>query len=257
MEHSIWDLALFFFLYSIIGWVLEVVYCAAGTGKYHNRGMLAGTYCPIYGFGALLLITFLEQFKGNDLAIFIGSMALCSSLELVGGYLLEKLFRTRWWDYSDHPFNIGGYICLKMSLLWGVAGLVMMKSVHPILSDFVGWLSPFAVVLAAVVIGIIMLSDTIYTVAGILKLNREFVVLEKMHADLLTVSTDVSNDLSKKAIEADHQFQDLKKKADERYKMRIHQLGRSQQRLLKAFPRLKPKGHENILKRIKEELDLK
>ena len=110
-----------FFIYSFLGWCTEVSYAALVTGKFVNRGFLNGPVCPVYGFGVVIVLSILVPLKGNLLVLFIGSVVLTSLLEWLTGFLLEKIFHQRWWDYSDQPFNIGGYICLRFSIAWGFA----------------------------------------------------------------------------------------------------------------------------------------
>ena len=120
----------YFLIYSCIGWCLEVIYAAATTGQLVNRGFLNGPVCPIYGFGMILVLFLLTPLQGSILLLYIGGVILPSALELVGGWLLYKVYHTRWWDYSDFPFNIGGYICLEFCLLWGVGTLVVLYAVY-------------------------------------------------------------------------------------------------------------------------------
>ena len=110
-----------FFLYAFLGWCTEVSYAALRTGKFVNRGFLNGPVCPIYGCGVVVVLAGLEPLKGNFVLLFLGSVVLTSALEWATGFVLEKLFRQRWRDYSDKPFNLGGYICLEFSVMWGFA----------------------------------------------------------------------------------------------------------------------------------------
>ena len=121
---SLYQTLAYFLIYSCLGWCLEVVYAAVTTGKLVNRGFLNGPVCPIYGFGMVIVLYALTPLVDNTLLLYLGGVILPSALELVGGWALYKLYRTRWWDYSDYPFNIGGYICLEFCLLWGVGTLV-------------------------------------------------------------------------------------------------------------------------------------
>ena len=117
---SLYQIFAYFLIYSCLGWCLEVIYAAVTTGKLINRGFLNGPVCPIYGFGMVIVLFALTPLSHNLLLLYLGGVILPSALELVGGWALYKLYHTRWWDYSDYPFNIGGYICLEFSLLWGV-----------------------------------------------------------------------------------------------------------------------------------------
>ena len=117
---SLYQVFAYFLIYSCLGWCLEVIYAAVTTGKLVNRGFLNGPVCPIYGFGMVIVLFALTPLSHSLLLLYLGGVILPSALELVGGWALYKLYHTRWWDYSDYPFNIGGYICLEFSLLWGV-----------------------------------------------------------------------------------------------------------------------------------------
>ena len=120
-----------FFVYSFLGWGVEVAFHAVSLGKLVNRGFLNGPVCPIYGFGMLGILTLLAPLENNLFWLFLGGMAVTTTIELVGGWALYKLFHTRWWDYSDLPINLGGYICAQFSLYWGIGTLLMIKLVHP------------------------------------------------------------------------------------------------------------------------------
>lgn len=118
---TFYELLWYFAIYSFLGWCMEVVFCTVRTGKLVNRGFLNGPVCPIYGFGMVIVLAVLGRFSDNVALLFFGGMALTSALELAGGWALKRFFHTTWWDYSDKPMNLGGYICLQFSLAWGCA----------------------------------------------------------------------------------------------------------------------------------------
>ncbi|MFQ9473221.1 MAG: putative ABC transporter permease [Oscillospiraceae bacterium] len=128
MYHLLW----IFFIYAFLGWCTEVSYAALKTGRFVNRGFLNGPVCPVYGFGVVIVLWVLEPLRGNLLLLFLGSVALTSLLEWLTGFVLERLFHQRWWDYSQEPFNLGGYICLRFSIAWGLACLFVVKLLHPL-----------------------------------------------------------------------------------------------------------------------------
>lgn len=124
-------LLLCFFFYSFLGWVVEVIYAAFETHSLVNRGFLNGPVCPIYGCGMIALL-WLMSFVGQNLVLeFLLGMAVATLVELAGGWVLFKIFHTRWWDYSNFPCNLGGYICLRFSLLWGAGSVFMVRVMHP------------------------------------------------------------------------------------------------------------------------------
>lgn len=138
----VFDLLRYFLIYSFLGWCLEVLWHAIVQHKIVNRGFLNGPVCPIYGFGMcglLLLSNVLSQAASNSsgspsiLATFLSGMILCTIIELIAGWLLEKCFHARWWDYSKEPLNFHGYICLRFSLVWGVLTVVIIRFIHPLM----------------------------------------------------------------------------------------------------------------------------
>jgi len=131
------SLIYFFVFYSFLGWCVEVLYYFKNEHKFVNRGFLYGPFCPIYGCGVVSLIIFLDSYKNNIFELFFLACILTSVLEYFTGFILEKTFKTKWWDYTDDPFNIHGRVCLLYSLLWGASIAVIIKFVHPIINDIV------------------------------------------------------------------------------------------------------------------------
>ncbi|MBZ4671616.1 MAG: hypothetical protein JG769_1920 [Oscillospiraceae bacterium] len=137
MPWNFYEVSLFFIFYSVIGWMIEVCYMTLELGKYPHRGFLNGPLCPIYGFGTLIVMALLSPFKDNIILLFAASMVVCTSFELFVGILLEKLFNNAWWDYSHEKFNYRGLICLKVSMLWGVGCVIVVRGFHPLLERLV------------------------------------------------------------------------------------------------------------------------
>ena len=117
MPQNFYELVWIFIIYAFIGWCTEVSYAALDRGIFVNRGFLNGPYCPIYGCGVLIVVVLLTPLKKNLLILYLGSFLLTSVLEFITGFVMEKVFHNKWWDYSDKPFNIMGYVCLKFSIL--------------------------------------------------------------------------------------------------------------------------------------------
>lgn len=122
---------LYFFLYSFIGWTIEVIAIFVTKKQLVNRGFLIGPICPIYGVSALLLLTCLKHFLHYPLLLFLAALVLCSILEYLTSYTMEKMFQARWWDYSKRAFNLNGRVCLSNALAFGVLGLILLYYVHP------------------------------------------------------------------------------------------------------------------------------
>ena len=130
--YDLTQLLAFFMFYAVVGWCVEVIYHAVTTGKFINRGFLNGPVCPIYGVGAVIVILLLTPLEESLLLLYAGSVILTSALEFITGFVLEKIFHQRWWDYTDEHFNIMGYVCLRFSLMWGFGCVFVMKIVQPL-----------------------------------------------------------------------------------------------------------------------------
>ena len=122
-----------FYYLCIYRMVHRSILCSIGPGNFVNRGFLNGPYCPIYGCGVVIVVAALTPLKDNLLILFAGSFLLTSILEYITGFILEKVFHNKWWDYSNKPFNLHGYICLKFSIYWGLACTFIMDVIHPII----------------------------------------------------------------------------------------------------------------------------
>lgn len=139
--NNMFDLILYFSIYSAIGWTMETIYASIVAKRFINRGFLSGFFCPIYGFGALLVILAASWVQGvfsnGVLAAIMGlllSILLVTILEYITGYILEMFFHCKWWDYSEDFGNLNGYICVKNSILWGGLAFILVGGVHPVLS---------------------------------------------------------------------------------------------------------------------------
>lgn len=199
-----------FFLYAFLGWCTEVSYAALRTGKFVNRGFLNGPVCPIYGCGVVVVLAGLEPLKGNFVLLFLGSVVLTSALEWATGFVLEKLFRQRWWDYSDKPFSLGGYICLEFSVMWGFACLFVVDILHPSIEFFIR-LIPHT--LGWVLLGLFsaaMAVDLAATVRTIAKINRQLDQIDQLARRLKTASNEFGENLADRVLEAAERSADWK-----------------------------------------------
>ena len=126
-----------FYIYSILGWLGETLYVSIPKKQFIDRGFLIGPYCPIYGSGAITIIIYLTQYKENPLTVFLMGIILCSILEYFTSYIMEKLFNARWWDYSNDKYNLNGRICLKNSIIFGLAGIAVIYLTQPLINNIV------------------------------------------------------------------------------------------------------------------------
>lgn len=129
-QYSFLQIILFFFIYCFIGWIWETAYVSVRKRKFVNRGFLHGPLIPIYGFGAMAILFATMPVKDNLFLVFICGMIGASVLELVTGCTMEAIFHVRYWDYTNIPTNIKGYISLPTSIVWGLFSILMIKFIH-------------------------------------------------------------------------------------------------------------------------------
>lgn len=131
---KIQNLLIYYFICSILGWIMEVLYAYSVFGTFVDRGFLYGPMCPIYGWGAVAMVLITERIrkkKVNTLGIFLIVTAIFTTLEYITSLFLELIFNLRWWDYSNYFLNINGRVCLIFSIFFGFIGIVFVKKIYP------------------------------------------------------------------------------------------------------------------------------
>ena len=171
---------LIFIMFSFIGWCSEVVYVGfIHEHRFINRGFLHGPLCPVYGFGGVVILTLPPSLYKTWIPLFLASMLLCTIVEYFVSWFMEKLFHTRWWDYSKNKFNLKGRVCLLNSVLFGFMGLGVIRFVYPHMLRFLNWLGDFVINISADVIGFILLVDIFFTVRKLVDFNT---TMEKLRS---------------------------------------------------------------------------
>ena len=191
MRYSFYQIAWIVIVYAFLGWCTEVAYAGVKRGKFVNRGFLNGPVCPINGFGVLSVVLVLEPIKENTILLFLGSMLFCSVLEFIAGYAMERIFNDKWWDYSDNPFNIKGYVCLEFSLMWGLACVLVIGSVHPHIMNFINRIPYSAGIWIIAALCVLFAVDFALTLIELLKLPKRFRAIEELERALTSVSDNI------------------------------------------------------------------
>ena len=216
MEYSIYQLCWLFLIYSFLGWCVEVSFVAVTSGKVVNRGFLNGPVCPIYGVGMLGALLLLGPVSGNLLILFLLGMLLCTVVELIGGWALERAFHTRWWDYSDEPFNLGGYICLRFSIMWGLAVTFAVRLIHPVIFSLVCWIPQLAGWILLGLLYALFFTDFVLTMITVIGLRKQLGELERVGKALHTVGDAISDRVGNSALAADAKLENAKQAGQER-----------------------------------------
>mgnify|MGYP002650812485 CR=1 FL=1 len=250
--------ALSFFVYGFLGWCTEVAYAAAKQGKFVNRGFLNGPICPVYGIGVGVVVQFLTPVENNLVLLYISSTILVTVIEGITGFLLEKIFHNKWWDYSEQPLNIGGYVCVLFSLIWGVFCVLIVKIIHPLIYKVLTMIPLVLgiVVMACLAVG--LLADLYVTASGILKMNRRLEAMEKIAAELKELSDKVGENIYENVMEG-MEFREEKKARIEELKAKYEEMAENRtkvgERLVKAFPKMQVGQHKEIFEELRERMD--
>ena len=235
-------------IYSFGGWVLETTYKSILQKQFVNSGFLVGPICPIYGLGALIMIICLGWLKGKPLLLFLVAFVILSIWEYIVGFLLEKIFKTKYWDYSNLKFNIHGRVCLKNSIYWGILGVIFIQYIHPFVESIVFKIPENVATITCIIIYILVAIDSIISIVTISKLsdavNKIDELKEKIKEaleELKFLTANASNKIKKDNIEK--LIHELSMK-EERLRLRMY---RKIRRLKLAFPTMKSEGISQFL----------
>lgn len=201
----------FFIIYSIMGWLMEVILVSLMKKKVTARGFLIGPWCPIYGFGALFITILLRKYYDDPLILFIMSFLIGTILEYITSYLMEKLFHARWWDYSNNKFNVNGRVSLQTSLCFGLLGLILVYIFNPFFLKIIKDIPEIVFNIIMIIIFLIFITDIIvsFNIISHLKIDRNL------------------------------KLKDITEKANEEVKKVLRSKSIFNRRLLNAFPHLK------------------
>lgn len=210
---------LLFFTYSFAGWLMESVGGIFKEKKFINRGFLIGPYCPIYGYASIIMILYLNHYKDNPLTVFLLAVVICTFIEYIISYIMEKLFNARWWDYSNYKFNINGRVCLINAFFFGVLGTFLVYYANPFFENILLKINTNTLNTISLILMILFTTDFIISMYATFKLKSS---INKINKD---------------------NTEEFKKKFKEKIENKI--LSR---RILKAYPKYK----NNIIKKIEE-----
>ena len=197
MTFTLYQMYWIFVIYAFVGWCCEVAFAAVKSGTFVNRGFLTGPVCPIYGFGMLIVALLLTPLANSWLLLFVGAVVLTSLLELVTGFVLERFFHQKWWDYSAFRGNIGGYICPQFSLLWGVACVAVMKVVQPLVMRLIDAFPHLVGIILLCVTDVLFALDLTMTVVTLCKLQARFRRLEEFETRMRRISDELGEGIFK------------------------------------------------------------
>ncbi|MCR4584317.1 MAG: putative ABC transporter permease [Lachnospiraceae bacterium] len=276
------DILWFFMIYAFIGWVIEVSYHAVTMGKVINRGFLNGPVCPVYGCGVLSVLA-VVRYAGEALGysgnvetasvplLFVVGISFATAVELAAGALLDMFFHARWWDYSREKFNFHGYICLRFSIIWGLAIAFGLRVIHPGIKRIVDLIPVNVSWIVLLLIYPVFVLDLIMTALSVLKLNRQLEQMKELQDSILRISDGMSEVIAEGTIITVQKLeagQDKAREELERKKKEIEaQLVHIQKsimyhrlfgmgRIILAFPQMQHRRYQDMVERIRKMIGL-
>lgn len=211
-----------------MGWSIEVVNSLISEKKFVNRGFMLGPYCPIYGYSAIIMVLYLDQYRDNVLTVFLLAVVVCSVVEYLVSYAMEKLFNARWWDYSNKKFNINGRVCLTNAFLFGILGVILVYFINPFLYKLISKMNTKVLMIISIILLVLFVIDFITSMGVTCKLKNSMKRIKK----------DSTEEMNKKVKEV------IESKILNR-------------RIFKAFPSFKINiiGIKDIKEKIEEKID--
>ena len=244
MDNTFFHILTYFVIYSFLGWILESIVRTICERRIINTGFLIGPFCPIYGFGAIIMILFLDQFKNNIILLFFSSFIILSLWEYVVGVLLEKFFATKYWDYSDHKFNYKGRICLTNSIAWGILGVLFIDYIHPTIIQLLEHVDFIYVAIITSIIAVILLIDAIISIIKVKNIKTTLEKIEEINEQIKQKLLELKD---REKISANDNIQNLINNLKARRDRTMRHLYRRAYRLKKAFPAIDTKEFTEIL----------
>lgn len=162
--YSVWSLVLMFFSLAFVGWLWEVSLHLINDGVFVNRGVLHGPWLPIYGCGSVMILIVLNRFRKRPGLEFLAAVVLCGCVEYFTSLGLELLHDgMRWWDYTGYFLNLNGRICAEGLLVFGVAGMVVVYVLAPLLDGALRRLPAKTLTATALVLLVLFAGDEVYS----------------------------------------------------------------------------------------------
>lgn len=245
---------LYFTAYSFLGWCCECLYCALCDRKWVNRGFLNGPLCPIYGFGAMAVLYLLRPFTENLFTLFLASMVITSALEYFTGWLLERLFHLKLWDYTGYFCNLNGRVCLRNSILFGLMGVALVWVIHPWLEGKLLLIPRGVLLWLSLGLFVVLAADMWVTVRSALQLRDKL-------AELHQLAEDLREKTEESLQEHREQLEERRAQLEERLSLQREHLNRQlmavrekyfQRRFIKAFPNMTSPRSREALERLKQ-----
>ena len=183
-EYSWYQWLTFFFIYCFFGWIFESTYVSLKKRQFVNRGFLRLPLLPLYGTGAVMMLCVSLPVKDNLFLVYVSGVVAATVLEYVTGWGMERLFKMKYWDYSNQRFNVKGYICLSSSIAWGFLTILLTEVIHRPIERYVLGLPLMVDLVCVIVVSLLFAADTAESVKAALDLAKVLDAMTNMRAEL-------------------------------------------------------------------------
>lgn len=246
-------LFLSFIVYAFLGWTLEVLYHIYKQRRFINRGFLYGPICPIYGFSAVLFILVLNPFKDNIILVFIIGSLIASIMELITGYVLDLLFNTKWWDYSNEKYNFKGYVCARFSIYWGFIAIVFTQLIHPQVYKIIYFINNrYGEKIYSILFALILI-DSVLTLNSLYELKNIYIELQDILSEIKNNLENLNRSLP---LEAKNKIENRIESLLEMRERVLKRISFKQKLLIRSYPELKSVRFNSALSHIIEKYKL-
>lgn len=253
MRFNFFEILTYFIIYSFLGWIMESTFRSICEKKLINTGFLRGTFCPIYGIGAIIMFLFLDNFEDKPVLLFFISIVILTLWEYIVGATLEKLFDTKYWDYSEHKFNFQGRICLTNSIFWGILGVIFVKYIHPFIQSLIVKIDKKMLSYIIIICTIVFLVDMITSIIKVKNIKSTLSKIEELNKEIKEKLKEIKNISIKKEkeIEAEkiaiENIQEIVERLKKKRNRTILRLYKNVYRLKRAFPAINTKEITEVL----------
>lgn len=249
MNINILELTTYFIIYSFLGWTMESIFRSLCERKLINTGFLRGPFCPIYGIGCVGMILFLEGLTSKPILLFCIAIIMLTIWEYLVGVLLELVFHTKYWDYSNHKFNFQGRICLTNSICWGILGVLFVKYIHPFIQQIVVKIDINLLNYVMAILFMVFMVDTITSIIRVKNIKTTLEKIETINKEIKEKIKEIrtlKKEKQDKILVAENMQQMVEQLKKRRNKI-ILRLYKNVYRLKKAFPAINTNEITEIL----------
>jgi uncharacterized membrane protein len=244
---SFFQILSYFIIYSFLGWILESVFRSFCEKKIINTGFLIGPVCPIYGAGSIIMLIMMGHLKGKLIEIFLISMIVLTIWEYLVGFFLEKVFKTKYWDYSDHKINFRGRICLTNSLFWGLLGVGFINYIHPYILNIINLIDKDVFKIIIYTALVVIIADTIISIIKVINIKPTWEKVKELNNEIKEKLKEIKEASNHNKTKVSETAQEKVMELEKRRNKIAGNLYKYVYRLKEAFPAINSKEITEIL----------